>query len=153
MHCGDPGCVDVCPTGASKRRPDGIVTVDPNKCTGCLNCLIACPYGARHFNVEDVEYFPGQGFTPYEKVGYQRHRPGVVEKCDFCLPRIGRGLEPACVNNCMAKARYFGDLDDSGSEVSQLILHRAAFHVYPAVHPGTAGKKPEMIFSVYYLAP
>jgi len=153
MHCEAPACVGVCPTGASIRRPDGIVTVDRNKCTGCLNCLIACPYGARHLYLENVEHFPGQGLTPYEKVGYQRHTTGVVGKCDFCLPRIGRGLEPACVKNCMAKARYFGDLDDPDSEVSQLILNRAAFHVYPAVHPGTVETKQEVIPSVYYLAP
>ena len=153
MHCEVPACVDVCPSGASSRRPDGIVTVDSNKCTGCLNCIVACPYGARHLYPEDMEHFPGQGLTPYEKVAYQGHTTGVVGKCDFCLPRIGRGLEPACVKNCMAKARYFGDLDDPESEVSQLIRNREAFNVYPAVYPGTVRKKQEMTSSVYYLAP
>jgi molybdopterin-containing oxidoreductase family iron-sulfur binding subunit len=76
-----------------------------------------------------------------------------VGKCDFCLPRIEKGLEPACVKNCMAKARYFGDLDDPDSEVSKLIRKRTAFHIYPAVHPGTVDRKPGMDLSVYYLAP
>ncbi len=152
MHCGEPACVDVCPTGASIRRPDGIVTVDSNKCTGCLNCLIACPYGARYLCPEKVEYFPGQGLTPYEKVGYQRHTRGAVSKCDFCLSRIEKGLKPACVENCMTQARYFGDLDDPDSEVSQLIRDKGAFPVYPAVYPETVAKKPEMNPSVYYLA-
>lgn len=152
MHCGVPECVNVCPTGASVKRPDGIVTVDRDRCTGCLNCLMACPYGARNLFLENIEYFPGQGLTPYEKLGYQRHRLGVVGKCDFCLPRIGKGLEPACVKNCMAKARYFGDLDDPDSEVSRLILTRVAFQASPAVPPGLAGKKPKMDPSVYYLA-
>jgi len=153
MHCEVPACVDVCPTGASIRRPDGIVTVDRDRCIGCLNCLIACPYGARHLFLEDVENFPGQGLTPYEEVGYRRHTPGVMGKCDFCLPRIEKGLEPACVKNCMAKARYFGDLDDPDSEVSQLIRKRTAFHIYPTVRPGTVDRKPGMVLSVYYLAP
>ena len=58
MQCGAPECVDVCPTGASVRRPDGIVTIDSTKCTGCLNCLIACPYGARQLYPKNGEYFP-----------------------------------------------------------------------------------------------
>jgi molybdopterin-containing oxidoreductase family iron-sulfur binding subunit len=99
------------------------------------------------------EHFPGQGLTPYEEVGYQKHVEGVVEKCDFCLPRIGKGLEPACVRNCMAKARYFGDLDDPDSEVSQLICSREGFQVYPAVCPGRAETTPEEELSVYYLSP
>ncbi len=153
MQCKEPSCVEVCPTGAGFKRADGIVTVDSRKCTGCLNCVIACPYGARHLYQGDEEHFPGQGLTPYEEVGYQKHVEGVVEKCDFCLPRIGKGLEPACVRNCMAKARYFGDLDDPDSEVSQLIRSREGFQVCPAVSPGTAETTPEEEVSVYYLSP
>jgi len=144
MHCKEPACVDVCPTGASTRRPDGIVTVDSTKCLGCKSCVIACPYGARFFYSEEKEYFPGQRLTPYERVGYQRHRTGVVEKCDFCLSRIQQGLEPACVVSCMAKARYFGDLDDPNSQVSQLIRNYNGFQMHPEL-----GTDP----SVYYLPP
>jgi len=153
MHCETPACVDICPTGASIRKPDGIVTVNPDKCTGCLNCLLACSYGARHLILGNVEYFPGQGLTPYEAASRHRNPPGVVGKCNFCSPRIEKGLEPACVKNCMAKARYFGDLDDPNSEVSQLIRNRTAFHIFPAVRPGTVVRKPRKAFSVYYLAP
>jgi molybdopterin-containing oxidoreductase family iron-sulfur binding subunit len=102
---------------------------------------------------ENLEYFPGQGLTPYEKVGYLRHTSGAVEKCDFCLSRIEKGLEPACVTNCMAKARYFGDLDDPDSEVSQLIRDREAFQVYPGVVLGTRSTNTKTVTSVYYLAP
>ncbi len=143
MHCRTPVCVEVCPTKASVRRPDGIVTIDQKKCMGCETCVIACPYGARSFYSQEREYFPGQGLTPYEKAGYQRHHTGVVEKCDFCLPRIEKGLEPACVANCMAKARYFGDLDDPYSEVSQLIKNRGGVQIHSEL-----GTDP----SVYYLS-
>src|SRR3970282_636053 len=55
LHCGDPACWTVCPTGASyKRAEDGIVLVDEDKCIGCKLCSWACPYGAR-------EYSPGGG--------------------------------------------------------------------------------------------
>ncbi len=76
MHCEKPVCVDVCPTGASQKRADGIVTINSKKCTGCLNCLLVCPYGARHMYPKKSEYFPGQGQTPYEKVNNSKHKPG-----------------------------------------------------------------------------
>ncbi len=144
MHCRVPSCVEACPTGASKRRPDGIVTIDRDKCLGCEACIIACPYNARSFYAKEKEYFPGQGFTPFEQVGYQKHRVGVVEKCDFCISRVEKGLSPACVINCMAKARYFGDLDDPYSEVSQLIKTRGAVQIHPELNTDP---------SVYYLVP
>lgn len=144
MNCKDPACKAVCPTGASEQRADGIVTVDKEKCVGCRYCMMACPYGARYYHAKEREYFPGQGLTPYEKVGYQRHPTGVVEKCDFCLERLGRGLQPACVANCMAKARYFGDLDDPNSEVSKLIRDKAGYQLHPEL-----GTDP----SVFYLPP
>ena len=35
QHCASPPCVDVCPTGASFKRADGIVLVDKHICIGC----------------------------------------------------------------------------------------------------------------------
>jgi molybdopterin-containing oxidoreductase family iron-sulfur binding subunit len=142
MHCKNPACVDTCPTGATAKRPDGIVTVDSTKCMGCKSCVVACPYRARSFHRKKSEYFPGQGLTPYEEIGYQKHPIGVVEKCDFCLSRIREGLKPACVTGCMAKARYFGNLDDLDSDVSILIRDYRGFQIYPEL-----GTDP----SVYYI--
>ena len=51
LHCEDPPCVPVCPTGASyKRKEDGIVLVDFDKCIGCGYCAWACPYGVRELD-------------------------------------------------------------------------------------------------------
>ena len=53
-HCKDPVCAEVCPTGATYQREDGIVAVDASKCTGCQYCVMACPYHQRTY-VEDVK--------------------------------------------------------------------------------------------------
>jgi len=153
MHCQDPPCMDVCPTGATKQRPDGIVWIDKDLCIGCRYCMLACPYAARYFNDREIPYFangmPGNGKTPphktpFEEQGYARHTLGTVEKCDFCSARVDQGQEPACVANCPSKARIFGDLDDHTSPVSGLIRDKGAAALNPE-----AGTNP----SVFYLPP
>jgi len=62
-HCRDPYCVEVCPTGATQQREDGIVWVDPDICIGCRSCVMNCPYQVRVVNEKPKEYFPGQGLT------------------------------------------------------------------------------------------
>ncbi|MBI2917125.1 MAG: 4Fe-4S dicluster domain-containing protein [Chloroflexi bacterium] len=143
MHCKEPACLNVCPSGATQKRADGIVWVDHDKCIGCRYCINACPYDARYFLAKIRPYYP-QGFTPYEEVMYQRFRTGVVYKCDFCKDRLDQGLNPACVDTCLAKACNIGDLDDPDSEVSRLIASRHGFQLSPE-----AGTEP----SVYYLPP
>ncbi len=43
-HCDDPKCMNSCPTGAIKRRPEGEIFFQYDMCIGCGNCAIACPY-------------------------------------------------------------------------------------------------------------
>lgn len=138
-QCKEPKCVDVCPTGATKQREDGIVWIDENECVGCRYCMIACPYQARSIYEDgDSGYFPGQGLTEHEKIGklLYPHQEGVVQKCVFCKERIDAGLEkgltpgvdrdasPACMIICPTKAINFGDLDDPYSEINRLIKER-----------------------------
>ena len=120
-HCRHPQCVDVCPTGATYKRPqDGIVVVDSGQCIGCKYCIQACPYDARFLN-------PVTGFA---------------EKCDFCIHRVSKGLAPSCVNSCIGGARIFGDLSDPDSEISQ----KLATNPTTVLRPGM-GTEPQ----VYYI--
>ncbi|HHI82706.1 MAG TPA: 4Fe-4S dicluster domain-containing protein [Rhizobiales bacterium] len=114
QHCSEPPCTDVCPTGASFKRADGIVLVDKHICIGCRYCMMACPYKARSFIHEPLE-------------NQRAHAPrgkGTVESCTLCVHRVDRGDQPACVEKCGTKgngALLFGDLNDPDSEISKRI--------------------------------
>lgn len=120
MHCEEPACVEVCATGATHQREDGIVLVDSEKCVGCKACILACPYDVRYIWDGKEGYFDS-GFTSYEKQAYAKHVPGAVQKCDFCASRLDEGLQPSCVETCLTGALIFGDLDDPKSDVSQAL--------------------------------
>jgi molybdopterin-containing oxidoreductase family iron-sulfur binding subunit len=114
QHCESAPCVDVCPTGASFKRPDGIVLVDRHICIGCRYCMMSCPYKARNFVHEELE--DQRPHTPRGK--------GCVEACNLCVTRLDEGKLPACVDACAAeghKAMIFGDLNDPNSEISQAL--------------------------------
>ncbi|ABI57009.1 sulfate reduction electron transfer complex DsrMKJOP subunit DsrO [Alkalilimnicola ehrlichii MLHE-1] len=114
QHCAHPPCVQVCPTGASMQRADGIVQVDKHLCIGCRYCMMACPYKARSFVHEPVTEF-----SPNSPRG-----KGTVESCHLCVHRIDRGQLPACVTRCASEgggAMVFGDLNDPDSDISQAL--------------------------------
>jgi len=114
QHCADPPCVDVCPTGASFKRNDGIVLVDRHSCIGCRYCVMACPYKARSFVHEPVT-----NQNPDVPRG-----KGCVEGCTLCVHRVDRGQTPACVDACAAAghgAMTFGDLNNPDSEIARRI--------------------------------
>jgi len=81
-HCDDPPCLPVCPSEAIIRRPDGIVLIDREQCTGCEQCIEACPFGA-------IVYDPDHE---------------IASKCDLCLDRLEHNLDPNCVTYCQGEA-------------------------------------------------
>jgi Fe-S-cluster-containing dehydrogenase component len=116
LHCEDPPCVTVCPTGASyKRAEDGIVLVDYDKCIGCKYCSWACPYGAREFDEQRK----------------------VMTKCTLCVDRVHDASlpqaqrKPACVLACPTSARLFGDIHDPDSAVSVAIRENGGYQLMP----------------------
>jgi Fe-S-cluster-containing dehydrogenase component/formate-dependent nitrite reductase membrane component NrfD len=118
-QCDDAPCVEICPTTAMYRRPDGIVDFDKSICIGCKACMAACPYDAIFINPEDHS----------------------AEKCNFCAHRIDVGLEPACVTVCPTQAILVGDLDDPSSRVAQ-IAHRESV----AVRRPEKGTQPKLFY-------
>ncbi len=120
-HCSHATCVYACPTGASHYwKNTNIVLVTADKCTGCKACIAACPYNARLI----------------------MHPAGYIDKCTFCVHRVEKGLDPACVSTCPTGCMHFGVLDDPNSTVSRLLKTRN----YKALMPET-GNEPH----VYYL--
>ncbi len=124
-HCDKAPCVQVCPTGASYKDPDGLVLIDYEKCIGCRYCMTACPYNARRFNWWEPPEIPPERRNPL--VPMRRH--GVVEKCTFCVQRTRRGKTTRCVEACPNKARTFGNFDDPDSEVSKLVESERNFRL------------------------
>lgn len=111
MHCEDPPCRTVCPTGAiEKRATDGIVVVNQDKCIGCHYCAWSCPYGAPKFDDDDK-----------------------MQKCHLCLgegagdgygapPKATEadgGRKPGCVENCVGDALKAGPMDELMKEVTE----------------------------------
>lgn len=110
QHCETAPCVDVCPTGASMKRADGIVQVNKHVCIGCRYCMMACPYKARSFVHETI--VDQQPDTPRGK--------GTVESCNMCVNRVDEGKNPACVD-AAPQAMLFGDLNNPDSKISKVL--------------------------------
>ena len=122
QHCEKPACVDVCPTGASFKRADGIVLVDKHVCIGCRFCMMACPYKARSFVHQPLT--DQKSWSPRGK--------GTAEACTFCVHRVDSGRLPACVETCAAKgggAMVFGDLNDPNSDVAKAVASHASSQI------------------------
>lgn len=147
-HCDRPPCLEVCPSTATRKRDDGIVTIDYDLCIGCAYCAVSCPYEAR-FKVDGAEYVYGAAPTPQESARLAAQKIGVATKCTFCVDRIDAGLAagkvpgvdpeatPACVNSCLSGALRFGDLDDPDSAVSRLVIQNQWFRQHEDENTGS----------------
>ncbi len=147
QHCDDPPCMHVCPTTATRKRADGIVTIDYEICIGCAYCDVACPYQAR-FKIDAPRFAYGRAKMASEAEREDPGMIGVAQKCTFCVNRIDAGLAgglqpgidpeatPACVNSCIADALHFGDVDDPHSNVSRMLAEQKHFRMHAEVGTG-----------------
>lgn len=154
MQCDQPPCVRVCPVDATNISEEGIVRQIYARCIGCRYCTNACPYTVRYFNWHSPEW-PEEA-QEYLNPDVSIRPKGVVEKCTFCHHRLQKAKEearaeerelrpgdyiPACVEICPADAMFFGDLDDPGSQVSQLAKSPRAFRLLEEL-----GTEPKVIY-------
>ncbi len=153
MHCDQPSCLDACPSTATRKRDDGIVTIDYDLCIGCAYCAVACPYQARSRVDKPAAAYGGKQMR-HEAIREDPARIGVAQKCTLCVDRIDEGLAnglvpgvdmqatPACVASCISGALQMGDLDDPDSNVSELLRSKRHFRMHEELGNGP---------NIYYL--
>ena len=111
QECEDAPCMKACPNGAIYKDENGMIRLNEQRCDLTLACMQACPYNARYID----------------------EKKKITDKCIFCADtRLSRGeTTTACQITCPAKLRYFGDLDDPKSEISQILQTREYFTLKP----------------------
>lgn len=105
-HCDNAPCMTECKIDAIYKRDDGLVIIDPTKCTGCKLCLDACPHDAIFFNEE----------------------MNIAQKCTGCAHLLDNDPDewpvPRCVDACPTEALRFGEEE----EFRDFIAEAESFH-------------------------
>jgi Fe-S-cluster-containing dehydrogenase component len=109
QHCANAPCITACPTGAIKRRDDGLVWIDSTLCNGCGLCQKACPY--------DVIYMNGE--------------LNLAQKCTGCAHRVDEGLLPRCADICPHDAIVF--TQTNGQNAAALEAYLPEYMTEPTV--------------------
>ena len=129
-HCTYPACLAACPRQAIyKREEDGVVLIDQSRCRGYRECVKACPYGKPMF----------------------RPNHETSEKCVGCYPKLEKGLQTQCVEQCIGKIRGQGFVSDPRGKIREdhpidYLVHvrKVALPLYPQFGTGP---------NVYYIPP
>lgn len=85
--------------GGIYKRDDGLVIIDPVKCTGCRLCLDACPY-------ENVIWF--------------NEDLNIAQKCTGCAHLLDDGwTEPRCADACPTMALRLVDEAEAAAFIAE----------------------------------
>ena len=88
QQCEQAPCMEACPTKAIFREGDGdVLTIDPEKCSGCGECTEACPAG----------------------LIFMDKQRDVAICCDLC------GGDPQCAVLCHSRCLTLAKEDGAGS--------------------------------------
>ena len=106
-HCDEAACMAACKVeGALYKRQDGLVVIDPEKCTGCASCVSVCQSQAIFLN-ESLN---------------------IAQKCTGCAHLLDSGewTEPRCVDACPTGALKFMEEDEAQALIAKAeLLHPA----------------------------
>ena len=165
QHCNHAPCETVCPVAATSHGRQGQNHMAYNRCVGTRYCANNCPYKVRRFNW--FLYNKNDEFDYYmnDDLGRMVLNPdvtvrsrGVMEKCSFCIQstqavilkakREGRPVAKgefndacACSAACASGAMRFGDVNEEGSPISELVKDDRAYHLLEHV-----GVKPNVVY-------
>jgi tetrathionate reductase subunit B len=114
MHCDTAPCITSCPTkGAIYKRADGLVIIDPQKCSGCMNCVHACPYNAIYYN----------------------NSLRLAQKCTGCAHLLDKGWkEPRCVDICPTGALKYVEQTEIDNLKGKVEVINPEFGTRPRVY-------------------
>jgi tetrathionate reductase subunit B len=106
-HCDEAACMAACKVeGALYKRQDGLVVIDPEKCTGCASCVSVCRSQAIFLN---------EGLN-------------IAQKCTGCAHLLDSGewTEPRCVDACPTGALKLMEEDEAQAFIAKAeLLHPA----------------------------
>jgi len=114
QHCDNPPCMPACPVDAIYKREDGLVIINPEKCTGCQLCMSACPYHVIYFD----------------------ESMNIAQKCTGCAHLLdgGEWKVPRCADSCPTEAIKFGEESEFKDIIAKAEVLKPELKTKPRVY-------------------